>query len=164
MSATSSPAPRPVTIPAKLVKYLRRGVKDELGHSLALYENVIHSSSISPETYTAAASRFDAAKSLFEAIGFTDETLQQDIELDLRTWPRLLVKVLEEQYDAEVRRLQDAEADGVKLPLRNIPALRTLAAELRTKAGAPPRGKQRRSFLERSRAARSRRFRRPGHG
>lgn len=153
-----------ITIPGKVVKYVRRGAKAELGHSLAIYEIAIHSDRIDPKAYAIAAARLDAARSLFEAVGPSDDPRQEDIQLDLRRWPRLLLRVLDEQLDAEVRRLQDAAAEGFELPVREVPALRALTAEVRKRTGAPPRRRRSHSFLERSRAKRRRRWRPRDHG
>ena len=145
-----------VTIPANVVRYLRRGAKDELGQSLSIYDVTIQSDPIDSKTYAAAAARLDAARSLFEAVGIADDPRQVDVELDLRTWPRLLLRVLDNQHDAEVRRLQDAAHEGFDLPLPDLPALRVLADDIRKKTGAPPRHGRTQTFLERSLAARGR--------
>lgn len=153
-----------IAIPANVVKYVRRGARDEVGHNLSVLEIVIHADTIDPKTYGAVAARLDAARSLFEEVGISDDPKQADIELDLRRWPRLLLRVLEDQHDAEVHRLQDAAAEGFKLPLRDVPALRALADEVRKRTGAPPSAGRTQSLIERSLAA-PRRWRRPrDHG
>lgn len=162
-SQGTATAPRTVTIPPKVVRYMRRGAQDELSHSLAIYEIVIHSSSVDPRMYEAAGARLDDAKSLFEAIGVAADPKQGAVVLNLDRWPRLLLRVLEEQHDAEIRRLQDAAADGIDLPLREVPVLWVLAADIRKKLGLPPRRKNKRSFLERSLASRRRRWRPRDH-
>jgi hypothetical protein len=142
---------------------VRRGTQDELSHSLAIYEIVIHSRSVDPKMYEAAAARLDDAKSLFEAIGVSTDPKHGAVALNLDRWPRLLLRVVEEQHDAEIRRLQDAAADGIDLPLRDVPVLLVISADIRKKLGLPPRRRRKLSFLERSREARRRRRRPRDH-
>lgn len=92
------------------------------------------------DCYDRALSCFDAARELLDAVGVLDEpATQQDITLVLGRWPRLILKTLESEYLAELTRLQDAAAEGFELPLRDLPDLGALVAEIRRKVGGPPR-------------------------
>lgn len=142
-----------VTIAGKLVRFLRSGVKRELGASVAILQIEVDTN-IDPKTYYDALARFDAARTLLDAIGVSDEPEPQDVELDLGRWPRLVLKALESQHDAELIRLEDAHAGGFDLPTREVPALGCLVADIRKKVDAPPiRGRQQ-SFMERQLARR----------
>jgi len=142
-----------VTITGKLVRFLRSGVKRELGASVAVLQIELDTN-IDRETYYGALARFDAARTLLDAIGVSDKPEPQDVELDLGRWPRLVLKALESQYDAELVRLEDAHAGGFDLPTRDVPALGCLVADIREKVGAPPRRERQQSFLERQLARR----------
>lgn len=107
-----------VTIAANLVRYQRKGVKREL----------------------TAVVEILAARELLDAVGVLDESATQvDLTLDLGRWPHLILKTLESEYVAELTRLQDAEAEGVEPPLRDLPDLAGLVADIRRKMGGPPR-------------------------
>lgn len=150
-----------VTIAGKLVRFLRSGVKRELAASVAILAIEVDTN-IDPETYYGALARFDAARTLLDAIGVSDESEPEDVELNLGRWPRLVLKALESEHDAELIRLGDADARGYDLPTRDVPALGCLVASIRKKIGAPPRRAQQ-SCLERQIARRrSRRSRGDG--
>ena len=93
-----------------------------------------------PSAYRAALARFDEARTLLDAIGFTGQDAPVDVEVDLSRWPRLLLRSLEAEYDMELTRLQDAAAHGIELPAHDMPALESLLAEIRKKTGGAVRG------------------------
>jgi hypothetical protein len=147
--------PGSVRIAASLLPYLREGVKREWSAALTILAIELDTD-LDPDSYYKALARFDAARTLFEAV--TASEAPEPVELDLGRWPRLVLRVLELEYDAEVRRLQDAAAEGFQLPAREIPALERLIVDIREKVGAPPRHGQP-SLLKRQRAQRRRRSR-----
>lgn len=151
-----------VRIAGKLVRFLRNGVKQELSASVAILQIELDTT-IDPDTYYSTLARFDAARTLLDTIGVSDEPEPQDVELDLGRWPQLLLKALESQHETELMRLQDAHATGVDLPTRDVPALGCLVADIRKKVGAPPRRARKQSFLQRQLARRHPRKTR-GHG
>lgn len=129
-----------VRIEGKLVRFLRNGVKQELGTSAAIIEaQTAAEAHLKPDTYHRALARFDAARTLLDEIGLSDELQPQDVELDLERWPQLLLKALESQLDQELIRLEDAHADGIDLPPRDLQAHRCLVDDIREKTGAPAR-------------------------
>jgi hypothetical protein len=140
-----------LTIAGKLVRFLRRGIKQELSASVAVLQIELDTD---PETYYAALARFDAARTLLDAIGVSDEPDPQDVELEFGRWPRLVLKALESQHEAELIRLEDAYTSGFDFPTRDVPALGCLVADIRGKFGAPPSGARQQSFLERQLARR----------
>lgn len=142
-----------VTIAGKLVRFLRSGVKREFSASVAILQIQLDTN-IDPETYCDALALFDAARTLLDAIGVSDEPEPQDVELDLGRWPQLVLKALESQHEAELTRLEDARASGVDLPTRDVPALGCLVADVRKRVGAPPRRGRPQSFLEKQLARR----------
>jgi hypothetical protein len=130
-----------VTVTGPLVRYLRRAVKEELAAIVTVLQIELDND-LDPETYRGALAGFAEASSLLDAIGLTDEGKLADIELDLARWPRVLLKTLQSVYDAEVQRLQDSAAEGRELPLRDVPALGGLLAEVRKKSGLGPRARR----------------------
>jgi hypothetical protein len=132
-----------VTVPGDLVRYLRKGVKREFGASLVILGIEVETT-VDPTTYHDALARFDAARTLLETIGLADDPRQPALELDLGHWGRLILKSLESVHAAELVRLQDAAADGFEVPLRDVPALGSLVADIRSKTGIPSRGRRRR--------------------
>ncbi len=132
-------SPDGVTVAAKLVPYLRRGVKRELSDTLAILSFQLDTA-LDETTYYDALAKFDEARALFDAVGVVEERRQSDLELDARRWPRLLLRALESQYDIEMMRMQDRAAEGFGVPLLEIPALRDLVSDVREKVGAPSGG------------------------
>jgi hypothetical protein len=123
-----------VIVAGHLVRYLRREVKQEQAAVVTILQ-VEFDTVLDSETYRSALDRFDEGRSLFDAIGLTDEDEPADLELDLARWPRLVLKTVESAYYAEVRRLQDASAEDRDLPMGDVPALGNLLAEVREKSG-----------------------------
>jgi len=144
-----------VTITGKLVRFLRGGAMLELGASAAIIEaQAAADAHLRPKTFYRALARFDAARTLLEEIGVSDQLEPRDVELDLARWPRLLLKALESQLDQELIRLESAHADGIDLPPRDLQALGCLVADVRRKVGAPATHEPTRSRLERQLARR----------
>jgi hypothetical protein len=128
-----------VTIAANLVRYQRKGVKRELAAVVEIL-GVQYGTNLDLNSYYRALSRFDIARDLLDAVGVLDEAATQgDITLDLGRWSRLILKTLESEYIAELTRLQDAEAEGFELPLRDLPDLGDLVAGVRRKVGGRPK-------------------------
>jgi hypothetical protein len=144
-----------VSIEGKLIRFLRSGVKLELGTSAAIIEaQTAAGTHLKPNTYHRALARFDAARTLLDEIGITDQLDPQDIKLDLAPWPRLVLKALESQLDQELIRLEGAHADRIDLPPRDLQALEHLVDDIRKKTGTPARHKPSQSRLKRQPARR----------
>jgi hypothetical protein len=127
-----------VPIEGKLVRFLRSGVKLELSASAAIIEaQTAADTHLKPNTYSRALARFDAARTLLEEIGVSEQLEPHDIELDLTRWPQLLLKALESQLNQELIRLEDAHTDGIDLPPHDLPALACLVADIQKMVGAP---------------------------
>jgi hypothetical protein len=142
-----------LTIAAKLVPYLRKGVKRELSATLAILAFQVDTA-LDPTSYYDALARFDDARALLEAVGVSDSAQQRELELDLYRWPRLVLEALESEYNVELMRLQDRAAEGFELPSREIPALGALVAEVRKKVGAAPRDSSKESIRQLARRVR----------
>jgi hypothetical protein len=157
--------PGTVTIDGALVRYLREGVKRELDGNICDLQAQLETT-IDPPTFRSVLACFDESRSLFEFVGFVEESDQASITVDLSRWPRLVLRALESQHDAEVRRLQDAAAENFMLPLRDVPALGALVSAIREKTGVPQRLRrdQRREESVLRRLARIRKRGRRGNG
>ena len=144
------PSVRTFTVPAKVVAYLRSGVKSELAAQLAMLAIELEGRDVDEKKYHVALGRFDAARALFDTIGPVErDAAPQDLEFDLTTSGDLLLKVLTAQHRREVQRLEDAFADGITLSVRDVPALETVRDELRRQLGVRPK-RQASSFLRRN--------------
>jgi hypothetical protein len=151
-----------LVIPAPLVRYLRAGVIREMGTAIAMMQVQVDAT-IDPDTWPQVLNRFDCARSLLETIGVVDSPEQCDIVIDLRRWPALLRKVLETQHQTEIRRLRDSEADGFRIPPRDVPELGRLVEEVRKRTSPLPTRRQQ-PFLERqAQRRRAREGRHRGH-
>jgi len=148
-----------VTIPGNLVSFLRSGVKRELAANVELLAIELDAT-IDPAPYYVALARFDAARTLFDAIGVSDDPAQPDVALDLGRWPQLVLAALESQHQAELIRLEQAHAGEFDVPTRDVPALGRLVAEIRKQVAAPP--ERATSFLGEDLARRIRRPRGDG--
>jgi hypothetical protein len=125
-----------VRIAASLVRYLRKGVKRELieaSESLAIqYATHLHTE-LDADRYYKAIARFQAAQELFDAVGVNAAPKPTALVLDLSRWPRLVLKALLLEYDANIVALESVAADGIELQTRDLPALEDLLAEIRKK-------------------------------
>jgi hypothetical protein len=119
-----------VTIPGPLVIYLRAGLKREISSRLAILQGEIDTE-LDPETYSAALARLWPATALFELVGLVERPDQPEVEVDLGSSARLLLKALETQHRIEVQRLQDAVVDGIHLPEGDVPDLGALVILIR---------------------------------
>jgi len=124
-----------VTIPGHLVPYLRVGLKREIGSRLAILQAEINTE-LDPETYNLALARLQCATALLDQIGLENRTDEPDAEVDLSSSSHLLLRALETQHRIEVQRLEDAAADGIHLPQRDVPELGALVSLVRQKASA----------------------------
>jgi hypothetical protein len=132
--------PGNVTIAAGLVRYLRKGVKRELGEaleSLAIQLDTHLHTELDPDRYYKALARFQAAQELLDAVGVTAAPNPTDLVLDLGRWPRLVLKALELEYDANLVGLESVAADGIELPTRDLPVLADLVTSIRETVDVP---------------------------
>jgi hypothetical protein len=136
-----------ITIPARLVPYLRRGAQSQLSARVDTL-GVALEGPLEELRYREAVRAFDAARALLDAVGACDEDAQHDVELDLDASGDLVLKTLEAQYRCEVARLQDAEAHGVPIPAREVPELGDLVTELRRRVGASEAARRADALLE----------------
>lgn len=147
-----------VTVEKGLVRYLRAGVKHEMGANVLDLQVQLDKKEIEPPIFEAILACFDDSRALFETVGFTEDPSAADLEIDITRWPRLVLRVLETQYAAERMRLDDALADRYPIPERDVPALGELVAEIRRVTGAPRKTRPRyTTFLERQLAKRKNR-------
>jgi hypothetical protein len=121
-----------VTIPGHLVPYLRVAIKREISFHLAILQAEIDTE-LDPETYTEALGRLQSATALFDLIGLETRSDQTDVDLDLTSSARLLLKVLDTQHRIEVQRLEDAAAGDIHphLPRRGVAELGVLVSLVR---------------------------------
>ncbi len=143
-----------VTIAGKLVRFLRSGVKEELGaNAEIIVAQTTPDTHLEPKIYYRALARLDAARTLLDKIGVSDELEPQDVELDLARW-RLLLKALKSQLEQTLIRLEGAHAEGIDLPPRDLQALACLVADIERRVGAPATHEPTQSRLERQLARR----------
>jgi len=124
----------PITIPASLVPYLRRGVQSQLSARVDVL-GVLLQDRVDESTYREALIAFDVARALLDAIGVRDDDAQGDVELDLGASGEFVLKALEAQHRCEVARLEDAHAHGTPIPSREVPELGNLVTEVRRRVG-----------------------------
>jgi hypothetical protein len=155
--------PGQARVPGEMVRYVRKGVKREFGASLVVLGIEVETT-VDLETCEAALDRFEAVRTLLWEIGLADDPQQPDFEFDLLgRWGMLVLKSLESVHAAELMRLQDAATDGIDLPQRDIEALGSLIADLRSKIDPASRSTRWSRFAWRTRETREAR-RRPGDG
>jgi hypothetical protein len=135
--------PAIVTVEKKLVRGFREAARERLLADtldvLARLETTIDRNALRE-----LRPRFEDSCSLLEYVGFLDEPEPAELIVDLSDWPQHLpLKVLEAQYAAEVRRLQDAPIDGHSVSAADVAALAALVDEIRQKTGAAPRAQRR---------------------
>lgn len=121
---------REITIAAPLVHFLRDGVKRELSSAVSVMQVEVDTV-FDPAIWQKALARFDAARTLFDTIGWVDDPEQQDVVLDPDRWSDLLLRALEGEYIIETERIRDAESEGHDLPIRDVPALGRFVEEVR---------------------------------
>lgn len=112
-------------------------------------------------TFEAVLTCFDESRSLFEHVGFVEESPANDVVVDLERWPTLVLRVLETQHSIERARIDDAHAARIPIPDRDVPQLGELVARIRQKTGAPRKVRPRyKTFLEEQLARRRNKRRR----
>jgi len=138
----------PLTIAAALLPHLRAGVKDELSTALELLLLQIHSGP-APKRWHSTLKRFYEGCALLEELGFTDDPLQHDLELDPRH-ARLILRSLEAEHQAGLHRMHDAKAAGFDPTEigKDIPALGETVSEIQKRTGLKPRRKTQKSYLQ----------------
>lgn len=150
-----------VTVDKQLVRYLRNGVKQEMSANVFDLEMQLEKQEIDAPTIEAVLASFDESRSLFEYVGFVEESPATDVVVDLERWPRLVLRVLEAQHSIERARIEDAHAARIPIPERDVPQLGELVAEIRQKTGAPRKVRPRyQTFLEEQLAKRRNKRRR----
>lgn len=145
-----SPSRSDRVIAGKLVRFLRAGVQQESSASVAIL-TFEYAKAINPAIYYPALARFEAARTLLDAIGVSDAAEPEDVVVDLARWPELVPKALESQLAIELARLEDAHASGIDLPTRDVPALECLVADIRRQLDAPARRSRWKLLVERLR-------------
>jgi hypothetical protein len=126
------------TIPGDLVRYLRRGVKEQQIATLEILK-IQHENTLDRETYGKALARFDEGRRLLDTIGLADESQPQGIQLDLPRYPRVTLRALQEEHRLELLRLETAYREGFAPPTNNVLVLSALLEEIRAKVGTAPR-------------------------
>jgi hypothetical protein len=130
-----------------LVRHVRSGAARELRDAVADMQEELDTT-IDPARWKSTLGAFDEARALLDFLGVEDDPKQGAIVLDLGRWPRLILRLLEDEYDSEVRRLRDAQHEGHDLPSNHISELERLANEVRRRTGARKRRRRSGSFLE----------------
>lgn len=136
-------------IAAPHVPRFRAALKRELGAKLDILGLQLDAH-LTPKQWNTALASFIAGCELLEVVGFTYDPPQADLGLDMRRWPRLVLKVLEAEYQDGLRRIRDAEADGFdpKLIGRHVPAFEALVRDVQQRTGIKPKRGRSKSFLE----------------
>ena len=112
-----------ITIPAKVVPYLRSGLIAEHGSAVDLIVIQHEAERIDATAWNEAHQCLDAAWGLLDGIGVTATGVDVDVELDLAKAPLLVLDALIAIHRVEVVRVQDAATDGVRLAYQGIAAL-----------------------------------------
>jgi hypothetical protein len=124
-----------VTVPANLLRYVRRGLHAEFS-TAAERASLIELQGLTEEQFDAALETFDAVRILLKNVGFAGDRPDQDIELDISPDPVVVHRGLECQYHAQVDRVEEsAHATGANPgPSDEIWALGELLATLKARA------------------------------
>jgi hypothetical protein len=124
-----------VTVPANLVRYVRRGLHAEFS-AAAERASLIELQDLTEEQFDAALETLDAVRTLLKNVGFDDEGSGQGIELDISPDPVVVHRGLQCQYHAQVDRVEEsAQAPGANpSPSDEIWALGDLLATLKAQA------------------------------
>jgi hypothetical protein len=96
-----------VTVPANLVRYVRRGLHTEFS-AAAERAFLIELQDLTEEQFDAALETLDAVRTLLKNVGFVDEGSGHDIELDISPDPVIVHRGLECQYHAQVDRVEES--------------------------------------------------------
>jgi hypothetical protein len=131
------------------VRYLRKGARGLMAGPLAALSVQTLAEHGDTALLKRELRRFDEARALIEAIGWTDARDERDFDLDIQRWGQLGLIALRTEHEREVARQQDAQAQGFAPMPKDVPALGTLVACVRdvvhpSPHGRPPGGRVRR--------------------
>jgi hypothetical protein len=97
-----------LAVPSGFVVYLRSGLYGEWGFAAEeLSTLALGFGSSAPHGYGEPLETFDAARVLLGAIGWTDDPSQGDVEIDLGSYPLLVLKALRHEYAALLAQFQE---------------------------------------------------------
>jgi hypothetical protein len=122
-----------ITVPARFVRHLRRRLRIQMGFAaehLAMLTLQLDDR-LTQEAYEAAFRTLDGARALLAGIGIVEDANQEDVELDASEYPYLVLAAFESEYQAEMDRLEEVEANGAELPADQVEALGKFAAAVR---------------------------------
>lgn len=142
--------PTAIKMPGCVVRYLRRGLLLHTSSILTTLNIEVIAEPSDPVLLRRELARLDETRALLDIIGLANAVYERDVELDISLWPRLILNALCSQHQKEVERLQDAAADGIELPARDVPALGVVVAEVRNAIDLSPH----RPMLRRARTRR----------
>ena len=123
-----------LAVKAKLIRHLRRGLRRELAEALGALQGEIEvvREPVDTAMYRQTLARINGARVLLDSIGLSDAADARDVEIEIERWRGLVLKVLGEQYEHEVSRLEDAARDGFpNLARHDVHGLAELLAQLR---------------------------------
>jgi hypothetical protein len=97
-----------LTVPGGYVAYLRSGIFGEWGFAAEeLSVLALGFGSSAPHGYGEPLETFDAARALLDTIGWTDENQQSDVDIDLGSYPLLVLNALKHEYAALLAQFQE---------------------------------------------------------
>jgi hypothetical protein len=123
-----------LAVKAELIRHLRRGLRREFAEALGVLQAEIEvvREPIDTAIYRQTLARIDGARALLDSIGLSDAADARDVEIDIERWRAVVLKVLGEEYEYEVSRLEDAARDGFpNLARHDVYGLAELLAQLR---------------------------------
>jgi hypothetical protein len=120
-----------ITIPRRLVRYLRKGLRGLIAQPLAALSVQTVAEDGDTALLKRELKRLDQGRALIEAIGWTDARDERDFDLDIQRWGHLALIALRTEHEREVARHQDAEAQGFTPMPKDVPALGRFVAHLR---------------------------------
>jgi hypothetical protein len=129
-----------------LVKYVRSGAAGVLRDAIADLGAELDTT-IDPSAWKRTLATFDEARALLNYLGVEDVPDEKSVVLDLRRWRRLVRRILQDEYDSEVRRLRDARAGGYDPRSGDVLDLCRLLNEAHVRTGTRRRRRSNRSFL-----------------
>jgi hypothetical protein len=119
-----------IVLPAGLVSCLRGGVLAEFGSAVDLLSEQLECDRVDPREFEDALRSLDVARAVLDVIGTTPRVVEWDVVFEVGEAAFAALETLSLVRRTEPRRLQDAAADGILLPLRALPALETLIAAI----------------------------------
>jgi hypothetical protein len=98
-----------LTVPANLVPYLRDGLFGEWGFAAEdIADRALQfGSNASRDIYSEALEAFDAGRTLLDAVGWCDEGIQADIEINLALHPKLVLRALKSESRMIAERVRE---------------------------------------------------------